>query len=274
MADPLNPQAREMADESMVRTLAAQADAIWPQERPLFMRYELPDGAYILDAGCGTGEISVRLAEIFDAARLLGVDVIDAHLERARTRAAGLGNRVRFEHRSIFDLGLPDHTFDLTVCRHVLQAIPHPEQVIAELARVTKPGGWLHLIAEDYLMINFEPGRLDPDDFWNRGPRAFGEAIGTDLRIGRKTYGILRRLGFTEITIDYVIVDPLRVPRDTFAAIWVAWRDGFGDAIARHTTITREQFDAQFEDMIATIRDPSGYGVWHVPVVAAHVIPT
>lgn len=190
----------------------------------------------------------------------------------ARARAAPFGDRVRFEHRSIFELGLADKTFDLVVCRHVLQAVPHPERVIAELARVTKRGGWLHLIAEDYLMINFEPRRLDPDDFWNRGPRAFGEAIGTNLRIGRKTYGILRRLGFTDITIDYVVVDPLRVPRDTLAAIWVAWRDGFADAIAQHTAITREQFNAHFEDMIATIHDPSGYGVWHVPVVAARVV--
>ena len=30
-------------------------------------------------------------------------------------------------------------------------------------------------------------------------------------------------------------------------------------------------FLAQFDDMIATIHDPSGYGVWHVPVVAARV---
>jgi len=271
MVDPLNPQAREMADESMVRTLAAQAEAIWPQEQPLFARYGLRADAYILDAGCGTGEVSTRLAHLFDNARLLGVDVIDEHLERARARCAGLGARVRFEHRSIFELGLPDQTFDLVVCRHVLQAIPHPERVIAELARVTKRGGWLHLIAEDYLMINFEPRRLDADDFWSRGPRAFGDAIGTDLRIGRKTYGILRRLGFTDITIDYVIVDPLRVPRDTMAAIWLAWRDGFADAIAQHTAVTREQFNAHFDDMIATIRDPSGYAVWHVPVVAARV---
>jgi SAM-dependent methyltransferase len=271
MVDPLNPQAREMADESMVRTLAAQAEAIWPQEQPLFARYRLPADASILDAGCGTGEISMRLAQTFPGARLLGVDVIDAHLERARARSVAFGDRVRFEHRSIFELDLPDRTFDLVVCRHVLQAIPHPERVIAELARVTKRSGWLHLIAEDYLMINFEPRQLDPDDFWNRGPRAFGESIGTDLRIGRKTYGILRRLGFTDITIDYVIVDPVRVPRDTIAAIWVAWRDGFADTIAQHTAITREQFNAYFEDMIATIRDPSGYGVWHVPVVAARV---
>jgi SAM-dependent methyltransferase len=271
MADPLNPQAREMADESMVRTLSAQADAIWPQEQSLFTRYDLPGDAYILDAGCGTGEVSMRLARMFDRARLLGVDLIDAHLDRARARCAEFGERTRFEHRSIFELGLPDKTFDLVVCRHVLQAIPHPDRVIAELARVTKRGGWLHLIAEDYLMINFEPRRVDPDDFWSRGPRQFGDAIGTDLRIGRKTYGVLRRLGFTDITIDYVIVDPLRVPRETFAAIWEAWRDGFAETVVQHSSIAREEFDAHFEDMIATIRDPSGYGVWHVPVVAARV---
>src|SRR4051812_35072400 len=58
VTDHLNPQAREMADESMVRNLAAQADAIWPQEEPLFDRYQLPAEASVLDAGCGTGEIS------------------------------------------------------------------------------------------------------------------------------------------------------------------------------------------------------------------------
>jgi hypothetical protein len=101
----------------------------------------------------------------------------------------------------------------------VLQAIPHADRAIAELVRVTKPGGWLHLVPEDYLMINFERRRLDPDDFWSAGPRQFGSATGTDMRIGRHAYGILRRLGFSDIMIDYVVVDPLRVPRKTFAAI-------------------------------------------------------
>jgi SAM-dependent methyltransferase len=271
MADPLNPQAKEMADESMVRTLAAQADAIWPQEQVLFARYGLPDEARILDAGCGTGEISMRLGRMFGRASLLGVDLIEDHLERARARCAVFGDRVRFERRSIFELGLPSGIFDLVVCRHVLQAIPHPERALAELARVTRPGGHLHLIAEDYLMINFEPRRFDPDDFWTRGPRKFGESLGVDLRIGRKTYRILRRLGLADITVDYVIVDPLRVPRETFAAIWIAWRDGFAETVSTHSPVSRGEFDDQFEDMIETIRDPDGYGVWHVPVVAARV---
>jgi hypothetical protein len=35
--------------------------------------------------------------------------------------------------------------------------------------------------------------------------------------------------------------------------------------------VTREEFLAQFNDMIATLEDPSGYGVWHVPVIAGRV---
>ncbi len=271
VADDLNPQAKEMADESMVRNLAAQAEAIWPQEQPLFERYRLPQGAAILDAGCGTGEITGRLARMFPTSSLLGVDIIDDHLALARSRSAPLGSRVRFENRSIFELGLPDASFDLVVCRHVLQAVPHAEHVIAELVRVTKRGGWIHLIAEDYLMIHFEPGHLDPDDFWSQGPRRFGEKTGTDLRVGRRAFRMLRALGLTRITVDYVVVDPIRVPRATFAGIWRAWRDGYADAISEHTSITREQFLAHFDEMIATIDDPDGYGVWHVPVVAGRV---
>ena len=52
----LNPQREQMADESMVRNLEAQANAIWPQEAPLYKRYGLSPSIDILDGGCGTGE--------------------------------------------------------------------------------------------------------------------------------------------------------------------------------------------------------------------------
>jgi SAM-dependent methyltransferase len=269
--EELNPQAREMADESMVRNLTAQADAIWPQEQRLFDRYRLAADARVLDAGCGTGEISARIADLLPTATILGVDVVDDHLARARLKCAAAGPRARFENRSIFDLGLPEAAFDLVVCRHVLQAIPHAERAVAELARVTRRGGWIHLIPEDYLMIHFEPHRLDADDFWTDVPRRFGDALGTDLRIGRRAYGILRRLGLSDITVDYVVVDPLRVSRATFAAIFAAWRDGYADTVSAHGHIPRDRFVAHFDDMIATIEDPEYYAVWQVPVVAGRV---
>ena len=267
----LNPQAQQMADESMVRNLAAQAQAIWPQEAPLFDRYALAADARILDAGCGTGEAASRLAELFPNASVLGVDIIDAHLELARSRYRSLAARLSFEHQSIYELEAADRSFDLTVCRHVIHSIPHPERVLAELTRVTRPGGRLHLIPEDYGMLHFQRGALDPQDFWHVVPARFGAATGTDLFIGRNIFGILAAMGLEAITIDYIVVDTLRVPRQTFDAILEAWRDGYVDPISELTPITRDQALAYFEQMIADIRDPRRYAVWMVPVVSARV---
>jgi SAM-dependent methyltransferase len=272
MATELNPQARQMADESMVRNLAAQAQAIWPQEALLFRRYGLPPEGRILDAGCGTGEISSRLAELLPSASVVGVDVLEGSLDLARARHGHLAPRLRFENRSVFGLGFPAATFDLTVCRHVLQSIPHAERVLAELVRVTRHGGRIHLVAEDYGMVHFPRRTLDPDEFWWEAPRKFGAAIGTDHFIGRNAHGILRRLGVERISVDYVVVDTLRVPRETFAAIWTAWRDGYSEVVAQHTRFTPAEVAAHFDDMIATIRDPDGYAAWMVPVVAG-VVP-
>jgi ubiquinone/menaquinone biosynthesis C-methylase UbiE len=205
------------------------------------------------------------------------VDIIDAHLELARSRYARFARRLRFEHQSIYELDAADGSFDLVVCRHVIHSIPHPERVIAELVRVTRPGGHLHLIAEDYGMLHFQRGALDPRDFWHQAPASFGAATGTDLFMGRNTFSILSAMNkgaamtLEEITVDYIVVDTLRVPRETFAAIIEAWRDGYAEAIGELTAITREAAVAYFDQMIANIRDPRGYAVWMVPVVSARV---
>jgi len=267
----LNPQARQMADESMVRNLDAQARAIWPQEMPLVRRYDLPAAPRILDAGCGTGEASSRLAELFPRAEILGVDIIDAHLEFARQRHAHFGSRLTFEHQSIYELRAAEQTFDLVVCRHVLHSIPHADRVIAELARVTRRRGYLHLIPEDYGMLHFQRAALDPRNFWHEVPAAFGAVTGTNLFIGRDTFEIFAAMNLDEIRVEYVVVDTIRVPRDIFATIIEAWRDGYSDAIGEHTKISADSARGYFNQMIANIHDPKEYAVWMVPVVSARI---
>ena len=267
MSDNLNPQREQMADESMVRNLSAQAVAIWPGESEYIRGYALAPDASVLDVGCGTGEFVRRIGEFLPASKLIGVDVIESHLEIARENCRSLGDRATFQTGDAFALEFEDARFDLTVNRHMLQSIPKPETVVAELLRVTKPGGRLHLLAEDYAMIHFHPVDGDSDRFWQRGPIRFGQAVGTDLRIGRRVFTILKRLGLEAIDVHYVLIDTLRVPRDTFIRIWEAWRDGFAETIAKHTEFSLEEVDAYWNAMIDCLRDPEGYAVWHVPVI-------
>lgn len=266
-----NPQAEQMAAESMLRTLSAQAEATWFQEEPLLARYELPATPRIVDVGCGPGEISARLLERFEGAELVGVDLEEAHLERARVRCADFGARSEFVAGNALALGLPDDHFDLSVCRHLLQAVPSAEQLVAELVRVTRPGGVLHLVAEDYAMMHFHPTRLDTDRFWREGPMAYAEATGTDLRSGRKAFHYLCEAGLEEVRVDYLTIDTVRVPRQIFARIWSAWRDGYTDAIAEHSELTREQVVDHWQDMIACIENPKGYAVWQLPVISGRL---
>jgi ubiquinone/menaquinone biosynthesis C-methylase UbiE len=199
------------------------------------------------------------------------VDIIDHHLNLARSRYADLAPRLSFEHQSVFELHAADRSFDLTVCRHVLHSIPYADRVIAELVRVTRPGGYLHLIPEDYGMLHFQRGTLDPRDFWHTVAPSFGAGTGTDLFIGRNAFGILAAMSLEEIKVDFVVVDTVRVPRETFATIIEAWRDGYAESIAQLTPFTRESATAYFNQMIENIRDPRGYAVWMVPVVSARV---
>lgn len=270
--DPMNPQAKHMADESMVRNLRHQAEAIWPQERPLIERYGLPAGTRILDVGCGTGEITIRLAELLPQASIVGVDLIAAHLELARKNATRFEDRVRFQTGNAFALEFDDGAFDLVVCRHMLQAIPQAEQAVKEMVRVTRPGGRLHLLVEDYGMIFLHPTRLDATKFWFEGPRRFGLATGTDLHVGRRAYTYLRELGVEQVAVDYIAVDTTRVPRETFAQIWIAWRDGYAESVAEYTDYSPEESVAHFDDMIAAIRNPIGFALWLIPLVSG-VVP-
>jgi SAM-dependent methyltransferase len=265
---PSSPQAKEMADESMVRNLAAQAEAIWPQEEPIFDRHPVGGGA-VLDVGCGTGEIVSRLAAKYRQASFVGVDLERPHLERAAERCASFGPRVRFEYGDALELPFPDAAFDLVICRHVLQAVSDAPRAITEILRVLRPGGRVHLIMEDYGMLWAHPTSLDADGFWQVLPWRFSAAVGCDLHVGRKAFTLLHDAGMTDVAADYIVVDTLRVDREIFARIWEAWRDGYTDSMVEHCGMSRQEIEQRWQEMIDCIRDPRGYALWQVPVWTA-----
>jgi SAM-dependent methyltransferase len=255
-----------MADESMIRTLAAQIEAIWPQEKKLVDFYRLPRNARVLDVGAGTGEFSARIGDAFPDAQVIGVELLPASVEYARRKHAALAPRVRFETGDAFRLEHPDDTFDLVANRHMVQAVPQVERVLAGLVRVVKPGGRVHVLAEDYSMLHMMSGPHDPDLFWRKVVE-FAARTGTNARVGRHAWSLMRAAGLKDVRVDYVIVDTQRVPRQVFADIITAWRDGYVDALATPES-PAEQIRQQFDEIIASILNPDHYAVWHVPIVS------
>ena len=284
MTSERNPQAQQMGDESMARNLAFQAQAIWPQEEPLFARYGLSGPLRILDLGCGTGEITRRLADLYPQAQVTGVDILESNLELARRARPGMAgsqdrhaDRVRYETGDAFALKYADANFDLVVCRHMSQSVPDFGLVLDEIGRVLRRGGWLHLLSEDYAMLRMPrplpapgaPAARDPDRFWVGTVLPYLESVRCDGRIGRHSPPMLIERGYTDLAVDYIIVDTVRVPRQIFADILIAWRDGFAETLAGSSGRDLADVQADFDNMINAIRTPPSYAVWHVPVSSA-----
>jgi SAM-dependent methyltransferase len=91
-------------------------------------------GLEVCDAGCGTGRFMTRLEA--EGARVVGVDADPPSLAVARTRVTG-----ELVEGDVHQLPFDDDHFDVTVAVTVCEFAADPAQVIAELVRVTRPGG-------------------------------------------------------------------------------------------------------------------------------------
>lgn len=94
----------------------------------------------LLEAGVGTG---LALPHYGPGLRVTGIDLSPDMLERARKRVArnGQTNVEALLEMDAMALAFPDNRFDVTVAMFVMTVVPDPGKVMAELARVTKPGG-------------------------------------------------------------------------------------------------------------------------------------
>jgi len=97
-------------------------------------------GGSVLEVGVGTG---LALLSYKDSVEVTGIDYSPDMLEKARLKQQGrrLGPVKELLQMDARELSFADNTFDTVAAMHILSVVPEPEKVMAEIARVLKPGG-------------------------------------------------------------------------------------------------------------------------------------
>jgi len=160
-ARPLPPNIAVMYEEAIRDEFTHQSDSF--AESPAMSAAEIlgalvelapaDEEARWLDVACGPGLVTRALAPRVGS--VLGVDLTPAMVEKASAdaTAAGLGDRVSFAIADATALELEDGVLDGAITRFSFHHIPVPSRVMAEMARVVRPGGWVvvgdHLTDED-----------------------------------------------------------------------------------------------------------------------------
>jgi SAM-dependent methyltransferase len=136
----------------------------------------LPQGAEILDAGCGAGVPIARLLR--ETFQVTGVDFSQAQIDRARRLVPG----ARFVCRDITELDFPDAAFDAVVSYYAIIHIPREEHLglLLNFHRMLKPGGLA------LLCMGAEDLPADEDDFFGAAMYWSHYDAETNLRLVRE----------------------------------------------------------------------------------------
>jgi SAM-dependent methyltransferase len=138
-------------------------DEQWFLGLPLARALELIPAPLVLDVATGTGRLprAILRQPPFEG-RVIGLDLSRRMLAEAVERTSQFANRLTFIWQDARHLPFDDDTFDAVTCLEALEFTPNPREVLAELARVLRPGGVLlttNRIGRDVKLL---PGRTFP----------------------------------------------------------------------------------------------------------------
>ncbi len=177
--------------DDFIKKLELQALETAEERIPLYLEVGLKDAKLILDVGCGSGIVTRDIARLTKA-KVIGIDGSKDMIKVAEKVLKDYKNvelRVSGAEKLPFD----DNTFDVVTCNLLLMWADNPQQVVNEMARVTKPEG--------KVLASLEPdygGKLHWPEHPKVDPIFAGKAIierGGDPHIGRKLRLLFVRAG-------------------------------------------------------------------------------
>jgi len=104
-------------------------------------------GMSILDCATGTGDLAFNFKSVVgDSGKVIGTDFCPEMIELAPNKSKKLNLDVKFQIEDVTQLSFDDNQFDVTSIAYGIRNVQDPQKGMAEMARVTKPGGKVMVI--------------------------------------------------------------------------------------------------------------------------------
>jgi len=183
--------------------LQRQASELAPDSAVVLDRVRLRPGDSAIDLGCGPRGVIDLLAErVAPGGRVVGLDADPAHVAMASEFAASQGlSGVEILCGDARQTGLESGSFDLVHARTLLITVPEPAEVLAEMVRLARPGGWVTGLEPDTEAAICHPPHPAFDRLCEILTVAFSRN-GADPHFGRRLASLYREAGLQEITVE------------------------------------------------------------------------
>ena len=182
--------------------LQMTADLLKQEKQHTYRWMHLQLGSAVLDVGCGPGTDTIALAELVGpTGRVVGVDADAAMIAEADQRAEQAGCSAWCTHRQADATTLPLETgaFDASRSERLFQHLHTPALVLAEMARVTKPGGWVVVLDADWGTLSIDTPEVESE---RRLVRVHTEREHYNGYVGRQLYRLFKQQQFMDLTVE------------------------------------------------------------------------
>jgi SAM-dependent methyltransferase len=192
--------------------LASAAAVLAQQKRLTYDAMHLKPCHSVLDVGCGPATDTIPLAQVLgERGRVVGVDADPAMIALADQRAAesDLAGRVSHTLADVATLPFATNTFDAGRSERVFQHLVQPERTMAEMVRVTKPGGWVVVLDCDWGSFSIDSPHIDIE---RTLARVCAERVLPNGYSGRSLYRLFCKLGLTNVDVALLPISVTSYP--------------------------------------------------------------
>ena len=212
---------RRTLDALTSATLKHVRDDWWDDAFTSFLveRLRPRAGNRILDVGCGTGSVELRLSRLrVPQITLVGIDRLVDRVIVAERTTDGHNLRASFSAADACHLPFPDATFDSTFCVAVLQHIADVSEALREFSRVTRPGGRILAVEPDNAARYWYSSSPVGMDAFAEGRRFFAALAETrgevlEARIGPRLTTLFAEAGIEPLEVQPFPVSTSRLGR-------------------------------------------------------------